>query len=340
MENKRDPEFRDNHSSDSNPHFPLLVKGTSSPIKTYPFPIIFDSFTQDMCRRFTLSNCRDYVIHSHDSVECNPPKAFLLEKVDLKCCLGIISEENHLGFHQIREFALRTWGNVGLCNVFNGGERIFIFQFSSSETMNEAMKHSPVICYSNRTKNHVLTLTNWYSNPMPTDNHGNVPKEVWVTLVGIPLKYSSPQGLSYLASALGPPGDLDFQTTLTLRNNIPVSVARISVYLQANAPRPSTIWAAVMDDEHVGCATKIPVKVFYKIIIQHDINQLQYQEKDPSQQSPHSITDLVSRSSGSEQNLNMEWLDKRLMQTKRVLLLMFFLLLAFNLCVLGFVFLH
>lgn len=334
MENKRDPAFRDDHSSDSNPHFPLMGKGTCSPIKTYAYPIIFDSFTQDMCRPFTLSNCRDYVIHSRDSVECNPPKEFLLEKVDLKCCLGIISEENHLGFHQIRDFALHTWGNVGLCNVFNGGERIFIFQFNSTETMNEAMKDSPVICYSNRTVTHLLTLTNWYINTIPKDVHAYVPKKVWVTLVGIPLKYSSPQGLSYLVNALGPPGTLDFQTTLTLRNNIPVSVARISVYMQANAPRPSTIWAAVMDDEHVGFATKIPVKVFYETVTQHALNQLQYQEQeDPIQQSPHSVTDLVSQSSGPEQNNNMEWLEERFMWMKRLLLLLFFLWLAFNLSV-------
>lgn len=324
MENKT---LRVGRSSDSNPHFPLMDKGTYTPIQTYPYPIIFNSFTQDMYRPFALFHYNDYGVHSHDSVDVNPPMAFLLEKVDLKCCLGIISEENPLGFDQIRDFALRTWGNVGLCNVFSGGDRIFIFQFSSTETMNEAMKDSPVICYSGHTVSHVLTLIDWY-NPIPRDIHAYVSKKVWVTLVGIPLKYSSPQGLSYLVSALGPPSELDFHTILTLRNNIPVSVARILVYMEANAPRPSTIWAAVMDYEHIGFATKIPVKVLYD----SDGTLQQYQ------QQMDGVTDLVSQSSGSEQNDNMEWLGKILMSMERVLLLMIFLMLAFILCVLGFIF--
>lgn len=334
MENKSNPTFTIGRSSDSNPHFPLLGKGSYSPIQTYPYPIIFDSFTKDMFCPYALFDYKDYVVHSHDSVEVNPPKAFLLEKVDLKCCLGIISEENPLVFHQIRDFALGTWGNAGLCNVFSGGDRIFIFQFSSTETMNEAMKDSPVICYSDHTVAHVLTLIDWYINPIPRDIHAYLPKKVWVTLVGIPLKYSSPQGLNYLVNVLGPPGDLDLQTTLTLRNNIPVSVARISVYLLANAPRPSTIWAAVMEDEHNGFASKIPVKVLYDTLPQNVHYQLQKDgEKD-------GVTDLVSQSSGSEQNDTMEWLDKRWMRMKRVLLSILFLWITFDLCILGFAFFH
>ncbi|KAK1371750.1 hypothetical protein POM88_037842 [Heracleum sosnowskyi] len=322
MENKSDPVDR---SSNSNPLLPLTGKSSYSPIQTYPYPIISDSFTKDMIRPFPLFDHKDYVVHSHDSVEVNPPKAFLLEKVDLKCCLGIISEENPLEFHQIRDFALRTWGNVGLCNVFSGGDRIFIFQFSSTETMNEAMKDSPVICYSGHTVAHVLTLIDWYTNPIPRDMHAYLPEKVWITLVGIPLKYSSPQGLNYLVNALGTPGDLDFQTTLTLRNNIPTSVARISVYLLANAPRPSTIWAAVMDDENIGFASKIPVKVLYDTLPQNVQDQLECQQQNDG------VTDLVSQSSSSEQNDNLEWLDKRFMWMTRVLVLIFFMWLAFNL---------
>ncbi|KAK1360678.1 hypothetical protein POM88_045152 [Heracleum sosnowskyi] len=176
----------------------------------------------------------EYIPMPEGSKVLSPPDEVLRqgnEKFKL-CIVGTFSKGTH-PYSVVKRFAQRFWEGIGLCDVFQKAEKVFLFKFKDEDSMNK-----------------VLSKGTWYvdQRPMLVKAWSEREKPVtsmplWIKLTNIPDCYWTQKGLSSLASVVGVPISAD---SLTSKLNI-LPFARFCVEYKLGTPLPSTIPVLVLD---------------------------------------------------------------------------------------------
>ncbi|KAK1394460.1 hypothetical protein POM88_013517 [Heracleum sosnowskyi] len=176
----------------------------------------------------------EYIPMPEGSKVLSPPDEVLRqgnEKFKL-CIVGTFSKGTH-PYSVVKRFAQRFWEGIGLCDVFQKAEKVFLFKFKDEDSMNK-----------------VLSKGTWYVDQRPMLVKAWCEREkpvtsmpLWIKLTNIPDCYWTQKGLSSLASVVGVPISAD---SLTSKLNI-LPFARFCVEYKLGTPLPSTIPVLVLD---------------------------------------------------------------------------------------------
>ncbi|CAL1359051.1 unnamed protein product [Linum trigynum] len=172
----------------------------------------------------------------------------------------------HLNISILMKEANRLWNNgqsskiIGVQEV--GGAGVYIFTFPDRETRDTVVESSPC-CIAKCS----FAMRKWEPS-MQLLLHHTVP--VWVRLVGVPVEYMTPRGLSYVASSLGKPLYVDRATASGTHQ---LAFAKVCVemmmrpgdgYHRDQGFTTSSISVAIGDDGGDGEAVVVAVRVLYQ----------------------------------------------------------------------------
>ncbi|KAK1401522.1 hypothetical protein POM88_001127 [Heracleum sosnowskyi] len=176
----------------------------------------------------------EYIPMPEGSKVLSPPDDVLRQGNDKfkLCIVGTFSKGTHT-FNVVKRFAQRFWEGLGLCDVFQKDEKVFLFKFKNENSMNK-----------------VLSKGTWYVEQRPMLVKAWCEREkpvtsmpIWIKLTNIPDCYWTQKGLSSIASVVGVPISAD---PLTAKLNI-LPFARFCVEYKLGSPLPSTIPVMVLD---------------------------------------------------------------------------------------------
>lgn len=173
-----------------------------------------------------------------------PPEEVLkkgLEKFKL-CLVGVFSKGT-LPFSKLEENARKVWNSKGLCSISQKDSHTFHFKFRSESDMNSVLARGT--WYFERKP---LILSLWGPNS-GENNNSTIP--LWVRFKNLPDYYWTREGLSCVASSIGPPICAD---KMTSQLN-PVQFAKLCVRHKVGDPLPEKIKVAVMDMEKLELST-------------------------------------------------------------------------------------
>lgn len=165
-----------------------------------------------------------------------PPSDVLkkgLEKFKL-CLVGVFSKGT-LPLSKVVDITRKSWDSKGLCSVSQKDSHTFHFKFSSESDMNAVLARGT--WYFERKP---LILRGWGAD-LVSEKDSTMP--LWVKFENLPDYYWTREGLSCVASAIGPPICAD-KTTSQLN---PVQFAKMCVRYTVGDPLPEKIKVAALD---------------------------------------------------------------------------------------------
>lgn len=119
--------------------------------------------------------------------------------------VGQLLEKSH-SIAQISSMVNYLWGKHGPIHLFKLENGLLLFDLPSEEVKNWVLQNSP--WHINHTP---LILRPWQKNFQALELRQSKPP-VWIMLKNLPLELMTPEGISYVASAIGIPICLDRAT--------------------------------------------------------------------------------------------------------------------------------
>ena len=178
----------------------------------------------------------DYCPLPDGATMVSPPLEVLKKGVDkFKLYLVGVFSKGTMPLSKVMELSQKSWGNKGLCSVSQKDSHTFLFKFNSEIEMNAVLARGT--WYFERKP---LILNVWGAE-LRSDNLSSIP--LWVKFENLPDYYWTREGLSCVASSIGPPICADRTTTLLN----PVQFAKICVRYKVGDPLPEKVRVAVLD---------------------------------------------------------------------------------------------
>lgn len=138
-------------------------------------------------------------------------------------------------FSKVLEIAKKSWDSRGLCHVSQKDSHTFLFKFHNETGMNAVLARGT--WYFERKP---VLLSAWGSD-LGEGNASSIP--LWVKFKNLPDYYWTREGLSCVASSIGPPICADKTTALL----DPVPFAKMCVRYNIGDPLPESIKVAALD---------------------------------------------------------------------------------------------
>lgn len=228
---------------------PSTSKDAHTPIRSWKNVLQTDSTS-----KITLNYFPPSIESNLDTVTISPPRDVLLKGSEnwSSCIVGKFFS-SRLPFKMVEEAANKMWNKHGLLKVFIYGKDGFLFKFSSVAERDNVLALGPWYIF-----NKALLLKAWHEG-VDFNDESSIKLPVWIKLHHIPLSYWTPDGLSYLASAIGRPLHVD---ALTAKME-PMQFARVCVEIQANATLPDVLNASIWDEVALESKT-VTVQVEYQ----------------------------------------------------------------------------
>ena len=178
----------------------------------------------------------DYCPMAPGASKVTPPSDVLKKGMEkFKCCLVGNFSKGTLPLSKVMEIAKKSWDSRGLCHVSQKDSHTFLFKFASERDMNVVLARGT--WYFDRKP---LILTAWGTD-LGVGKVSTIP--LWVKFKNIPDYYWTREGLSCVASSIGPPICAD---KVTSQLN-PVPFAKLCVKYTVGEPLPESVKVALMD---------------------------------------------------------------------------------------------
>ncbi|GAV68948.1 DUF4283 domain-containing protein/zf-CCHC_4 domain-containing protein, partial [Cephalotus follicularis] len=140
----------------------------------------------------------------------------------------------------------RKWGQVGRFSIHVAGNGVFLVKFENRQARDWVLENGPWDVWG-----YHLAVRPW-SQGMSLSLGECKSMPVWVKLKGVPIQFWNKVGLSYIASVLGKPIQMDAITM----NRYALLYARVCVDMKATSDFPESITLELED----GCITTIEVE--------------------------------------------------------------------------------
>lgn len=178
----------------------------------------------------------DYCPMLEGAVGVTPPSEVLKKGLaKFKLCLVGNFSKGTLPLSKVIEISRKAWDSKGLCHVSQKDSHTFLFKFATAEGLNAVLARG-TWCFERKP----VILSAWGSD-LGVGKASSMP--LWVKFKNLPDYYWTREGLSCVASAIGPPICADKVTALLN----PVPFAKICVRYKIGDPLPETLKVAVMD---------------------------------------------------------------------------------------------
>ncbi|KAK1360653.1 hypothetical protein POM88_045127 [Heracleum sosnowskyi] len=167
-----------------------------------------------------------------------PPKEFLVasQKAWSNSLVGYFLGSN-FPFKLVEEEAKRQWLHLGFVKLYVVKKGFFIFKFNSELERNQILAGGPW-----HFKRNQIFLQPWYEGKK-LEKSGFSKLPIWIKIHDIPCSYWNTKGLSYVASGIGDPLQLD-PITAKLE---PLPYAKILVEAKASTTLSPVVDIAVFD---------------------------------------------------------------------------------------------
>lgn len=178
----------------------------------------------------------DYCPMAPGASMVTPPSDVLKKGVEkFKYCLVGSFSKGTLNFSKVMEIAKKAWDSRGLCSISQKDSHTVLFKFNTERDMNAILARGT--WYFDRKP---LILTAWGTD-LGVGKVTSIP--LWVKFKNIPDYYWTREGLSCIASSVGPPICAD---KVTSQLN-PVQFAKLCVKYTVGDPLPESVKVALMD---------------------------------------------------------------------------------------------
>ena len=141
------------------------------------------------------------------------------------CLVGHLFDSK-MPFAVVRSIIFKICARFGILEVIPHGDGFFIFRFSQSSAAKDVLEGGPWLISGRH------LLLRWWSPGLSWRKESVSKVPVWVQFHNVPMEFWTPNGLSYIASAVGVPLYADSSTEACSR----MAFARICVELDASKP--------------------------------------------------------------------------------------------------------
>ena len=129
-----------------------------------------------------------------------------------------------LPYSLVRNFSARLWNKAGLFSMHATDSGYFFFKFNSKEASDAVLEGGPWYLAGQP-----IILKNWHVGlELTKEAQSTIP--IWVNIYNIPLEYWNPEGLGFIASAIGKPLHVHKMTASCQR----LSFARLCIEVSAD----------------------------------------------------------------------------------------------------------
>ncbi|XP_044472222.1 uncharacterized protein LOC123200907 [Mangifera indica] len=164
---------------------------------------------------------------------CVAPPQEVAEQGAIKwntCAVGFFLRKRP-PFLTVKRALEMMWTTFGLIDVMTSGQGVIILKFQDIEGASRAVEEGQLTMQGQS-----FLIRKWTTNlPMVINDVKKV--AIWVKMYGIPLKFWTPKGLSYLASAIGNPLYMDSITEEGIR----LEYARVCIEIEVDSECPEDI---------------------------------------------------------------------------------------------------
>ncbi|KAK1349808.1 hypothetical protein POM88_054753 [Heracleum sosnowskyi] len=198
----------------------------------------------------------EYIPLPEGATTVTPPDEVLKKGVDKfrNCIVGVFTK-GALSFNTVNDLANKLWGGKGLLQVFQKSSTTFFFKFDGLASKSAILARGTVLFYRRP-----LVLSDW---GVSVGEQAITTLPIWVKLSNVPDCYWTKEGLSNIASVLGPPICAD---KLTSKLEI-LPFARMCVNYKIGDPLPDSIPVIAIGPSGGKFVEKVLVEYAHKPLI-------------------------------------------------------------------------